>query len=115
LFILITYSIVSAMVLFVVTAIVEVSAYLPVSGGTMGYYGHRNVSKSFGFAMGWLYWYSLAVCVPYEITAAGIVIEYWDIDVHIGIVRTTRHYQPFLSIPGASSLLAPRLLLKRSR
>ncbi|KAI9051197.1 hypothetical protein LZ554_005299 [Drepanopeziza brunnea f. sp. 'monogermtubi'] len=85
LFILITYSIVSVMVLFVVTAIVEVSAYLPVSGGTMGYYGHRNVSKSLGFAMGWLYWYSLAVCVPYEITAAGIVTQYWDIDVHIGI------------------------------
>ncbi|KAJ5047578.1 uncharacterized protein L3040_003400 [Drepanopeziza brunnea f. sp. 'multigermtubi'] len=109
LFILITYSIVSAMVLFVVTAIVEISAYLPVSGGTMGYYGHRNVSKSLGFAMGWLYWYSLAVCVPYEITAAGIVIQYWDIDVHIGIVSAfslpSRCFIPLLPRDNSPSAL----------
>lgn len=38
---------------FIVTAITTVAAYLPVSGGTMSYYGHRNVSESLGFAMGW--------------------------------------------------------------
>lgn len=29
----------------------------------MGYYGNRNVSSSLGFAMGWLYWYSLGILV----------------------------------------------------
>lgn len=28
--------------------------------------------------MGYLYWYSLGILVPYEITAAGLVIGYWD-------------------------------------
>jgi amino acid transporter len=77
--------ILSVLVLFVVTAITEVAAYLPVSGGTMSYYGHRNVSNSLGFAMGWLYWYSLGILVPYEITAAGLVIDYWNSPVNIAV------------------------------
>jgi len=77
--------ILSVLVLFVVTAITEVAAYLPVAGGTMSYYGHRNVSNSMGFAMGWLYFYSLGILVPYEITAAGLVIDYWNSPVNIAV------------------------------
>ncbi|CAG8977905.1 hypothetical protein HYALB_00001783 [Hymenoscyphus albidus] len=84
-FILTAYILLSILVLFVVTGITEVAAYLPVSGGTMSYYGHRNVSNSLGFAMGWLYFYSLGILVPYEITAAGLVIDYWDSPVNIGV------------------------------
>ncbi|KAH8665945.1 proline transporter [Tricladium varicosporioides] len=79
------YCLLSVLVLFVVTAITEVAAYLPVSGGTMSYYGHRNVSNSMGFAMGWLYFYSLGILVPYEITAAGLVIDYWPSDINIAV------------------------------
>lgn len=79
------YALLSVLVFFIVTAITEVSAYLPVSGGTMSYYGHRNVSNSLGFAMGWLYFYSLGILVPYEITAAGLVIDYWPSDINIAV------------------------------
>jgi amino acid transporter len=72
------YVFISAMVYGLVTAIAEVGAYLPVHGGTMSYHGFRYVSRSLGFAMGYLYWYSLGILVPYEITAAGLVIGYWD-------------------------------------
>ncbi|RFU26547.1 hypothetical protein B7463_g9791, partial [Scytalidium lignicola] len=85
LFIFLGYSILAALVYFVVTAIAEVASYLPVPGGTMAYYGYRNVSKSLGFAMGWLYWYSLGILVPFEITAAGIVIGYWPNSVNIAV------------------------------
>ncbi|KAF9017155.1 amino acid permease-domain-containing protein [Rhodocollybia butyracea] len=75
--------------LFILTAIQSFpfwsSAYLPVSGGTMSYYGHRNVSSSLGFSMGWLYFYSLGIQVPYEITAAALVIDYWDSPVNIAV------------------------------
>ena len=84
-FILICYLVLSCLVFFIVTAITEVSAYLPVSGGTMSYYGHRHVSDSLGFAMGWLYWYSLGILIPYEITAGGLVIDYWDSPVNIAV------------------------------
>lgn len=35
--------------------------------------------------MGWLYFYSLGILVPYEITAAGLVIDYWDSPINIAV------------------------------
>ncbi|KAK5949221.1 hypothetical protein OHC33_009762 [Knufia fluminis] len=87
-FILSGYCIVTALVFCVVTAIAEVAAYLPVHGASMSYYGNRYVSRSMGFALGYLYWYALGILVPYEITAAGLVIDYWDNPVHIGVWMT---------------------------
>lgn len=84
-FILVCYIILTILVLFIVTAITEVAAHLPLAGGTMSYFGFRYVSNSLGFAMGWLYWYSLGILVPYEITAAGLVIDYWNSPVNIGV------------------------------
>lgn len=77
-FILVAFILMSFLVYMTVTAIVEIAAYLPVTGASMSYYGTRNVSKSFGFAMGWLYVYSLGILVPYEITAGALVIDYWN-------------------------------------
>lgn len=79
------YIFISAMVYGLVTAIAEIGAYLPVHGGTMSYHGFRYVSRSMGFAMGYLYWYSLGILVPYEITAAGLVIGYWDTNGTVNI------------------------------
>lgn len=84
-FILASYTIIAILVFFVFTAIAEVAAYLPLTGGTMAYFGFRYVSSSLGFAMGWLYWYSLGILVPYEITAAGLVIDYWESPVNIAV------------------------------
>ncbi|KAF7505648.1 hypothetical protein GJ744_000583 [Endocarpon pusillum] len=84
-FILTCYIVITLSVYCVVTAITEVATYLPVHGGTMSYYGYCYVSRSMGFAMGYLYWYALGILVPYEITAAGLVIQYWDPDASINI------------------------------
>ncbi len=84
-FILVCYIVMTILVYFVVTAITEVATYLPVHGGTMSYYGYRYVSRSMGFAMGYLYWYALGILVPYEITAAGLVIDYWPNDINIAV------------------------------
>jgi amino acid transporter len=84
-FILAAYCIMTFLVYCVVTAVTEVAAYLPVHGGTMSYYGYRYVSRSMGFALGYLYWYALGILVPYEVTAAGLVINYWPNDVNIAV------------------------------
>ncbi|KKY13729.1 putative proline permease [Phaeomoniella chlamydospora] len=84
-FILTTYILMTFLVYFVVTAITEVATYLPVHGGTMSYYGYRYVSRSMGFALGYLYWYALGILVPYEVTAAGLVIDYWPNDINIAV------------------------------
>jgi amino acid transporter len=73
------------MVFMVVTAIAEIGAFLPVHGGSMSYYGYRYVSRSLGFALGYLYWYSLGILVPNEITAAALVIDYWSPNVHVAV------------------------------
>lgn len=51
----------------------------------MNLFGHRYVSRSLGFAMGWLYFYSLGILVPYEITAAALVIDYWNSPINIAV------------------------------
>lgn len=51
----------------------------------MNLFGWRYVSRSLGFAMGYLYFYSLGILVPYEITAAGLVIQYWNVNVNIAV------------------------------
>lgn len=87
-FILGCYAFMSFLVFCVVTGIVEVAAYLPTPGSSMNLFGYRYVSRSMGFSLGWLYFYSLGILVPYEITAAGLVIDYWNPPVNIGVWMT---------------------------
>ncbi|KAI3573515.1 proline permease PrnB [Fusarium oxysporum f. sp. albedinis] len=87
-FLLLAYILMSAVVYGVVTALMEVGTYLPVSGSSMALYGTRYVSKSLGFAMGYLYFYSFGILVAYEVTAAAIVIGYWPTNIHIAVWLT---------------------------
>ncbi|KAF2090789.1 histidine permease [Saccharata proteae CBS 121410] len=84
-FILVSYIFIAFLVYCVVSAIVEFAAYLPTAGSSINLFASRYVSKSLGFALGWLYFYSLGILVPYEITAAGLVIDYWNAPVNIGV------------------------------
>jgi len=84
-FILGSYIFMSLLIFCVVSCIVEVAAYCPTPGSSMNLFGYRYVSKSMGFALGWLYFYSLGILVPYEITAAGLVIEYWNPPINIAV------------------------------
>ncbi|KAL3957012.1 hypothetical protein ACCO45_007590 [Purpureocillium lilacinum] len=54
-------------------------------GGSMAYWATRYVSRSLGFALGWLYFYSFGILIAYEITAASIVISYWPNNIHIAV------------------------------
>ncbi|EEP76230.1 conserved hypothetical protein [Uncinocarpus reesii 1704] len=84
-FLLGAYIFIGTLVLMVVTAIAEIGTYLPVHGGTMSYYGYRYVSRSLGFALGYLYWYSMGILVPNEVVAGALIIGYWDNNVHIAV------------------------------
>lgn len=53
LFLVLSYGLISIMVYGVVTATTEMSAYLPVQGCSMSYFGSRFFSGSLGFALGW--------------------------------------------------------------
>ncbi|OTB13915.1 hypothetical protein K445DRAFT_368112 [Daldinia sp. EC12] len=79
------YVVICFLVYGIVTAIVEVGAYLPVTGMSVAYYANRIVSPSLGFALGWLYWYTWGISVAYEITAAAVVISYWSTTVPVAV------------------------------
>lgn len=79
------YTLICFFVYGIVTGTSEVSSYLPLPGSSMASHGTRFVSRSLGFAMGWLYWYSFGILVAYEITAAALVISYWPNTVHIAV------------------------------
>ncbi|KAF9631002.1 putative proline permease protein [Lasiodiplodia theobromae] len=83
--VLIAYCLTAILVYAVVTAVIEVGAYLPLSGSSTAYFCSRFVSPSLGFALGWLYFYSFGIIVAYEITAAAIVIDYWPNNIHIAV------------------------------
>ncbi|PYI00915.1 proline-specific permease [Aspergillus sclerotiicarbonarius CBS 121057] len=85
LFLLLGYSLLTALVFCIVTATTEFGSFLPVRGSSVAYFGHRFVSNSMGFALGWMYYYVFAITVPSEITAAALVIDYWPNPVNIGV------------------------------
>ncbi|KAF9630709.1 AAT family amino acid transporter [Lasiodiplodia theobromae] len=87
-FLLLAFGILCSLMVSVVTALVEVATYLPIAGGTMSYYAHRYVSSSMGFALGYLYWYSMGILIPYEVTAASLVVDYWETDFPIAALIT---------------------------
>jgi amino acid transporter len=62
----------------------EMATYIPVAGAFTSY-ATRMADPSLGFAMGWIYWFSWAITYALELTATGLIIQYWDASLSIGI------------------------------
>ncbi|KYK60926.1 amino-acid permease inda1 [Drechmeria coniospora] len=69
----------------VMNNLAEMVVYLPLRGITVPYFVGRFVDPSLSFACGWNYWYAYAILVGAEASAAGIVIEYWQLPVNIAV------------------------------
>ncbi|KAJ3855752.1 amino acid permease [Lentinula lateritia] len=55
----------------------EMVAYLPISGGHIKL-AERFVNPAFSFTMGWNYWYNWTIILPAELSAAAVLINYWN-------------------------------------
>ena len=73
---IVAYGLIGIMVLFLMQSLGEMAAHLPVPGSFQTY-ATRYVSSSFGFAMGWNYWFNWAITVAAELVAVGEVMKYW--------------------------------------
>ncbi|MGV9183088.1 amino acid permease [Arcanobacterium canis] len=73
---LVAYVAIGFMVYLLMQSLGEMATYLPVSG-SFGEYAGRFVSRSFGFANGWNYWFNWAITLAAELVAAAIVMQYW--------------------------------------
>ncbi|KJA26160.1 hypothetical protein HYPSUDRAFT_199366 [Hypholoma sublateritium FD-334 SS-4] len=52
-------------------------AFLPIPGGHIKL-AERFVDPAFSFVMGWNYWYSWTILLPAELSAASVLISFWD-------------------------------------
>ncbi|GGH60006.1 amino acid permease [Rothia aerolata] len=77
---LLAYALIGFMVLLLMQSLGEMSSHLPVPGSFQTF-ASRYVSPSFGFAIGWNYWFNWAITVAAELVAAGIVMNFWLPDV----------------------------------
>jgi lysine-specific permease len=73
---LIAYILVGAMVYFVMTSLGEMASFMPVSG-SFETHATKFVDPAFGFALGWNYWYTTAITLPADLTAAAMIMHYW--------------------------------------
>ncbi|KAH9948277.1 amino acid permease-domain-containing protein [Amylocystis lapponica] len=74
---LIAYGIIGSVVYCLCVSIGEMIAFLPNVGGVVGL-ADLYVDKALGFSLGWAAWYNWSVTLPAEITAAAILVSFWD-------------------------------------
>lgn len=73
---LLAYGLTGLMVFFLMTSLGELAAYMPTSG-SFSTYATRFVDPSFGFALGWNYWYNWAITIASELSAATLIMKFW--------------------------------------
>jgi amino acid transporter len=61
----------------VMVSLGEMVAYLPIPGGHIKL-AERFVDPAFSFTMGWNYWYNWAIVLPAELSAASVLIGFWN-------------------------------------
>ncbi|KAJ3507345.1 hypothetical protein NLJ89_g6360 [Agrocybe chaxingu] len=76
---LICYSIVGFIVYVTLLLLGEMATQYPVAG-SFNAYTTRFFSPSYGFALAWNYWFNDAVSVASDLTAAQIVLQFWDVE-----------------------------------
>ncbi|KAI9643623.1 lysine permease [Ciborinia camelliae] len=81
---LIAYIFVGTLVYSVMMSLGEMATFLPVPGA-FTLYASRFIDPSLGFAMGWIYWFSWAMTYALELTATGLIIQYWAPQLNIAI------------------------------
>lgn len=78
---LIAYALVGSVAFAALAALGEVTSHAPISG-TFPHFAARWVDPALGFAVGWNYFYTNAITLPAEITAATILLTFWDSNVN---------------------------------
>ncbi|CCE87337.1 Piso0_005886 [Millerozyma farinosa CBS 7064] len=81
----ISYLIMSIVIFFVMNMLGEMTTFLPLPGNGAQAFVNDYVDDSMGFAIGYNYWYAFSMLVASEVTAASIVIQYWNTTINIAV------------------------------
>ncbi|KAJ6599363.1 amino acid permease [Mycena vulgaris] len=74
---LLGYLAVGSITYSVMISLGEMVAYLPIPGGHIKL-AERFVDPAFSFTMGWNYWYNWIIVLPAELSAAAVLIGFWN-------------------------------------
>ncbi|CAF1097540.1 unnamed protein product [Adineta steineri] len=75
---------IGCMLFNVCMALAELSVVFPVSG-SFAAHSSRFLDPAWGFAMGWNYGMGGLLTMPLELTAAGLVINYWTTSINVAV------------------------------
>ncbi|THU90618.1 general amino acid permease 1 [Dendrothele bispora CBS 962.96] len=78
---LLAYVIVGTVTYSMICSLGEMTSFAPISG-TFPHYAARWVDPALGFAVGWNFWYQSVTSIPTEITAATILLTFWDENIN---------------------------------
>ncbi|EIW64731.1 amino acid permease [Trametes versicolor FP-101664 SS1] len=78
---LLGYGVVGTVCYSVMISLGEMVAYLPLPGGHIKL-AERFVDPAFSFVMGWNYWYNWTIILPAELSAAAVLINFWNQSVN---------------------------------
>lgn len=73
---ILAYLVMGIMVYLLMNSLGEMAAFRPISG-SFCQYASDYVSKPFGFAMGYNYWFNWAITVAVELIAAALIMDFW--------------------------------------
>ncbi|KAF9480057.1 amino acid permease [Pholiota conissans] len=62
----------------------EMVAFLPIPGGHIKL-AERFVNPAFSFTMGWNYWYNWIIILPAELSAAAVLIGFWNKEINSAV------------------------------
>ncbi|CAJ0554907.1 Ff.00g134200.m01.CDS01 [Fusarium sp. VM40] len=62
----------------------EITAFMPVTGGFIRH-ATKFVEPALGAAAGWNFWYTMAINIPAEISAAATLIQFWNTSINPGV------------------------------
>ena len=71
-------------VYIVMVALGEMGAWLPHKKSFSGY-ATRFVDPAFGFATGWNYFFKYVIVLPNNLTATGILLQYWLPNINVSV------------------------------
>ncbi|CCL98194.1 uncharacterized protein FIBRA_00188 [Fibroporia radiculosa] len=81
---LLGYATIGSLCYFTMVSLGEMAAFLPIPGGHITF-AERFVDPAWSFAQGWLYWYNWTIIFPAELSAAAVLINYWDQSTNNGV------------------------------
>src|ERR1700759_4571805 len=81
---ILAYGVMGLAVFCMMQSLGEMATQLPIRG-SFETYAERFIDPSFGFAVGWNYWFSWGITLAAELVAGALIVKFWFPDSNSGL------------------------------